>query len=129
MYSLSHDMSPNIPKMDFLSLLEKGEPRASKVIEFLGFKKDDISKAAGIPLSSVRFDERIPQIFKDKLREWANLINLVAQFFEGDAIKTALWFQTANPILGDIPPRDMIRFGRSQKMLKFILNVLSENQS
>lgn len=129
MGALSHDIFSNIPKKDYLSLLEKGEARAPKVVEFVGFKKDDIAKATGVPSSSIRYDERMPQILKDRLREWANLLNLVAQFFEGDAIKTALWFKTSNPILGNISPRDMIRFGRYQKLLKFILTALSENQN
>ena len=128
MGALAHDIFSNIPERDFLSLLDKGEARPSKVIEFVGFKKDDVSKAAGVPASSVRYDERMPQILKDRLREWANLFNLVAQFFKGDAVKTALWFKTVNPMLGDISPRDMIRFGRYQKLLKFILNAISENQ-
>jgi hypothetical protein len=111
-----------------LVFFEKGEARASKVIEFVDFKKEDVSRAVGVPQSSVRYDERMPQILKDRLREWANLFNLVAQFFKGDAGKTALWFKTTNPMLGNITPRDMIRYGRYQKLLKFILNALSENQ-
>lgn len=128
MSALSHDIFSNIPKEDYLSLLERGEARAPKVIKFVGFKKGDMAKATGVPTNSIRYDEKMPQILKDRLREWANLLNLVAQFFEGDAIKTALWFKTPNPILGNISPRDMIRFGRYQKLLKFILNALSENQ-
>jgi uncharacterized protein (DUF2384 family) len=128
MSALRHDIFSNIPNKDYLALLSKGEARASKVIEFVEFRKDDVAKAVGVPSSSVRYDERMPQILKDRLREWANLFNLVAQFFEGDAIKTALWFKTTNPMLGDISPRDMIRYGRYQKLLKFILNALSENQ-
>lgn len=128
MGALSNSIFSNIPKKDYLSLLDKGEARASKVIEFVEFRKDDVAKAVGVPSSSVRYDERMPQILKDRLREWANLFNLVAQFFEGDAIKTALWFKTTNPMLGDISPRDMIRYGRYQKLLRFILNALSENQ-
>ena len=128
MSALVHDIFSNIPERDYLSLLDKGEARPSKVIEFVGFKKEDVSKAAGVPSSSVRYDERMPQILKDRLREWANLFNLVAQFFKGDAVKTALWFKTPNPMLGGISPRDMIRFGRYQKLLKFILNALAENQ-
>jgi len=128
MSALAHDIFSNIPERDFLSLFDKGEARPSKVIEFVDFKKEDVSKATGVPASSVRYDERMPQILKDRLREWANLFNLVAQFFKGDAVKTALWFKTANPILGGISPRDMIRFGRYQKLLKFILNAISENQ-
>lgn len=128
MSALSHDIFSNIPNKDYLSLLNKGEARPSKVIEFVEFKKDDIAKATGVPSNSIRYDERMPQILRDRLREWANLLNLVAQFFEGDAVKTALWFKTSNPILGNISPRDMIRFGRYQKLLKFILNALIENQ-
>ena len=125
MSALSHDIFSNIPKEDYLSLLNKGEAKASKVIDFVGFKKDDVAKATGVPQSSIRYDERMPQILKDRLREWANLLNLVAQFFEGDVAKTTLWFKTSNPILGNIAPRDMIRFGRYQKLLKFILSALS----
>lgn len=128
MGALSQNVFSNIPKHDYLSLLEKGEARASQVIGFVGFRKDDISKATGVPPSSIRYDERMPQILKDRLREWANLFNLVAQFFEGDPTKTAIWFKTSNPMLGNISPRDMIRFGRYQKLLKFILNALSENK-
>lgn len=128
MSALNHDIFSNIPQKDYLSLFDKGEARAPKVIEFVGFKKDDVAKASGVPSSSIRYDERMPQILKDRLREWANLFNLVAQFFEGDATKTALWFKTTNPMLGNISPRDMIRFGRYQKLLKFIINALSENQ-
>lgn len=123
-----HDIFSNIPEKDFLSLLDKGEARPSKVINFVDFGKEDVAKAVGVPSTSVRYDGRMPQILKDRLREWATLFNLVAQFFGGDAVKTALWFKTTNPMLGNISPRDMIRFGRYQKLLQFILNALSENQ-
>ena len=129
MSALSQGIFSNIPKKDYLSLFDKGEARASKVIDFVDFRKDDVAKAVGVPSSSVRYDERMPQILKDRLKEWANLFNLVAQFFEGDPIKTALWFKTTNPMLGNITPRDMIRYGRYTKLLKFILNALSENQN
>lgn len=128
MSALSHGIFSNVPHKDYLALFDKKEARASKVIEFIEFRKDDVAKAVGVPFRSVRYDERMPQILKDRLREWANLFNLVAQFFEGDAIKTALWFKTTNPMLGDISPRDMIRYGCYPKLLKFILNALSENQ-
>ena len=127
MSALSHGIFSTIPDKDYLSLLNKGEARPSKVIEFVNFRKEDVSKAVGVPQSSIRYDERMPQILKDRLREWANLFNLVAQFFKGDAEKTALWFKTTNPMLGNITPRDMIRYGRYQKLLKFILDALSEN--
>ena len=36
MGALSHDIFSNIPKKDYLSLLDKGEARGSKVIDFVG---------------------------------------------------------------------------------------------
>ena len=128
MSGLSRDIFSNIPKKDYLSLFAKREAYPHKVVDFVGFKKEEVSQATGVPSNSIRYDDRMPQILKDRLRELATLFNLVAQFFEGDAEKTALWFKTPNPILGNISPRDMIRFGRYKKLLKFILNAISENQ-
>lgn len=118
----------NVPKKDYLSLFAKGEATPSKVVDFVDLKKEEVARATGVSSNSIRYDERMPQILKDKLREIATLLNLVAQFFDGDEEKTILWFKTPNPILGDISPRDMIRFGRYKKLLKFIQNALIENQ-
>ncbi len=124
----NRELFSSIPKKDYLFLFNKGEANASKLADFVGFKKMEIAQATGIPTSLIRYDEKMPQILKDKLREIATLFNLVAQFFDGDAEKTILWFKTPNPILGHISPRDMIRFGRYKKLLKFIQNAFLENQ-
>lgn len=124
----NRDVFSNIAKKDYLSLFDKGEARAPKVVDFLGFKKEEVAQATGVSTNSIRYDERMPQILKDRLREFATLLNLVAQFFEGDVEKTTLWFKIPNPILGNISPRDMIRFGRYKKLFKFICDALSENQ-
>ncbi len=129
MSSLNRNIFSNVPKKDYLSLFVKGgEAYAPKVVGFVGLKKEEIASATGVPANSIRYDERMPQVLKDKLREIATLFNLVAQFFDGDPEKTILWFKTPNPILGNISPRDMIRFGRYKKLLKFIQNALFENQ-
>lgn len=128
MGALNRDIFSNIPKKDYLSLFVKGEASPTHVVGFIGFKKEDVAQATGVPSNSIRYDERMPQVLKDRLRELATLFNLVAQFFDGDAEKTALWFKTPNPILGNVSPRDMIRFGRYKKLLKFILNAFSENR-
>ncbi len=79
-------------------------------------------------MSSVRYDEKIPTELHERIKEWAILLNLVAEHFKGDATKTTLWFTTPNPLLGNISPRDMIRFGRYKKLFKFIFNALAENK-
>ena len=122
------DIFSNIPKRDFLSLFHDDQPEYQDVVKYLNFKKEDISKATGVPLTSVRYDKKIPAGLDERIREWANLLNLVAEHFQGDKQKTILWFSIPNPMLGNVKPRDMIRFGRYKKLLKFIVNSISENK-
>lgn len=128
MPTTSPDIFGTVARRDHLSLFEDDTPNYEEVVDFLEFKKEDVSKAAGVSLSSVRYDEKIPVQLRERMREWANLLNLVAEHFQGDGAKTALWFTMPNPLLGNISPRDMIRFGRYKKLLKFIVNALSENK-
>ena len=128
MTTLTGDIFANVPKQDYLSFFKNDKPVYNRIIDFLDFKKEDISKATEVPLSSVRYDEKIPRELHERIIEWAILLNLVAEYFNGDATKTALWFTTPNPLLGNISPRDMIRFGRYKKLFKFIFNALAENK-
>jgi len=54
---------------------------------------------------------------------------LVAEFFDGDPRKTALWFRTPNPLLGDVSPRNMIRYGRYMRLHRFVLQAREDNTS
>jgi hypothetical protein len=116
----------SIPPTDYFHLMNGAEPDGSKVAEFLNYKKEDISVASGVPMNSVRYD-RMPAELRQRMLEWAVAINLVGHFFK-DRDKTMLWFQVPNPLLGNIAPRDMIRIGRFEKLLKFIQTALSENE-
>lgn len=53
---------------------------------------------------------------------------LVLNFFNGDKKKTALWFTTENPLLGGMPPRDLVDLGRADKLLKIIETSLAKNR-
>ncbi len=97
-------------------------------MDFIGFKNKDAALAPDVPVASVRWDEKIPAGIEERFKEWANLINLVAQFFEGNQNKTNLWFTLPNPMLGNIAPRELIRVGQYKKLYKFVINALSENQ-
>lgn len=94
----------------------------ANVPKFLNLEKDDISKAANIAKTLVRYDDRIPAELEQFLSEIAIVCELVANYFDGDAKKTALWFKIENPVLGRISPRDMIRYGRFKKLKEFIKN-------
>ena len=98
-----------------------------RVTDFLDLSTSELSKIGGVSKQSVRLDNRIPQVLKDRLEQIANICALVAEFFEGDTEKTALWFKTPNPMLGDISPRDMIRYGRYKRLLKFIADAQQAN--
>lgn len=105
---------------DYLGFQEGGAFRYDKIADFLEFDKAAISKIAGVSQSSVRFDSKMPHEVKERLDEIANICLIVAEFFEGDTMKTSLWFKTSNPLLGNVAPRDMVRLGRYKKLLKFI---------
>ena len=112
----------NIPK-DRLNLFQGSNIKGEEVVRLLRYKKQEVSQASGIKLNSIRYDSKMPQELEERLREWATAINLVANFFKNED-KTVLWFYTPNPFLGEQTPRDMIRIGRSKKLIKFIRNAL-----
>jgi len=107
---------------DFLGLYGDDRPDYRRIAELVQLSKSDLSKLAGVAKSSVRFDANIPVPVADRLREIANIANLVAEFFGGDAKKVGLWFELTNPMLGSISPRNMIRAGRYKRLLSFVLD-------
>ena len=117
----------NVPQ-DRFKLLPHNQPDAKRIANtFLRFQNKDVSSATGIPLQSVRFDERMPEELRERAFEWAIAINLVGEFF-GNESQTILWFQTPNPMLGSISPKEMIKRGRFRKLLQFIQTALEENK-
>ena len=120
----SRDIFSTISKHDHIGIIDP-----KHTVDFLELQKSDVSTATGQPKSSIRYDNRIPSIVKKRIIEIGNIINIVADYFGGDLEKTKLWFNTENPLLGDMSPRDMIRYGRHLKLRKFVLNARSNNRS
>jgi len=112
----------HIASEDLLHLYRDGHPDYKRIAELTKLSKVDLSKIAQVAKSSVRFDAHIPEPVAARLREIANIANLVAQFFAGDVQKVGLWFEIANPMLCNISPRDMIRIGRYKRLLNFVLD-------
>ena len=111
----------NVYQKDVLGFFKDDKLHAKQVTEFLGLTNEDVAKIAQVEKVSVRYDEKIPRSVEARLKEVANICNLVVEHFDGDIAKTRLWFSTLNPMFGNISARDMIRFGRYQKLLKFVL--------
>ena len=108
-----------VPNTNHLGLLGK-KVDLKKTVEFLSFKKEDVARAAGVSKESVRYDDKTPTEVRERLMQIASVCELVAQHFNGDARRTALWFTVPNPLLGNVSPRDMIRLGRYQKVVRLL---------
>jgi len=121
------ELFKTVPEHDYLQFWPKAVFDPQRVARFLELSKGDVAKVADVAITSVRFDGKIPKDVRDRLIEIANVCGLVAQFFRGDGVKTALWFKTKNPLLGNISPRDMIRYGRYEKLRRFVMEALEEN--
>lgn len=117
----------NVPKSDPLNLWSPAGLDYRGVSELLEYDKNELSKLAGVAKSSVRFDAKIPRELKERLEQIAVIASLVAEYFEGNVERTALWFRMPNPMLGGLAPRDMIRRGRYNKLLNFVLEARGEN--
>ena len=124
---IRENLFDTVPAKNYLPFSLVNEADYEKVIDLLEFQKMDVATGADVPLQSVRYDERMPRELKERIGEWANLMQLVAEHFQ-DLKKTILWFKMPNPLLGYVPPKDMIRFGRYKKLLKFVFQALQENK-
>ncbi len=106
---------------DVLRLSPRGVPDYKRIAGMVNLSKADLGKLGGVSLSSVRFDQSIPLTVAERLREVANIANLVGEFFKGDERKVGRWFEVLNPALGNVSPRTMIRSGRYKRLLSFVL--------
>lgn len=122
-------IADHMAREDLLGLHSDRGTNYKKVAEFLHLSKEDLGKIAGVSKASVRFDANIPEAVATRLREIANIANLVAEYFKGDANKVSLWFELANPMLGNITPRNMIRAGRYQNLLNFVMESRDEERA
>ncbi|OFW09861.1 MAG: hypothetical protein A3G20_09995 [Acidobacteria bacterium RIFCSPLOWO2_12_FULL_59_11] len=117
----------NVPDRDYLGFWADQTLQAKSVADFMGLDRREVARVAGVSSASVRWDQKIPREVLDRLTEIAVVCSLVAQFFEGDAVKTKLWFQTRNPLFGNLSPCDMIRNRRYEKLRRFVMDALVEN--
>lgn len=132
MSSIQTTLFSTVPPKDLFHLFESDKNKkpkvlSKKVIDFLEFSKNDVASATDESLSSIRYDDKMPVELRERIEEWAIAINLVGSFFN-DTTKTIMWFKIANPLLGNISPRDMIRIGRFKRLMRFIQTALDENK-
>jgi hypothetical protein len=115
-----------VPRKDYLNLRTDSTVDYKKIVSLVDLTKPDVSHMTDVKVERIRYDEQIPRVVRQRLEEVGNILNLVAAYFDGDAYKTALWFSTKNPGLGNISPRDMIRLNRHNNLRNFILAAREE---
>lgn len=113
-----------VPKTNYLEFFGERSKAPKQIARFLDLNSSDVAKMMGVSTKSIRWDSRIPPLVKKRLLEIAMICEQVAAYFDGDAERTALWFRTSNPALGNISPRDMIRIGRYDQLMAFVLSAL-----
>ncbi|MEP7311493.1 MAG: hypothetical protein ABI859_02830 [Pseudomonadota bacterium] len=124
---MAANLFSTVPSRDHLGFWAKQRLDAQRVAKFLSLDKREVARIADVSPASVRWDQKTPQGVLDHMTEIAVVCSLVAQFFQGDVTKTQLWFQTKNPLLGNISPRDMVRYGRNEKLRRIVMESLTEN--
>ncbi len=118
----------SVSKAKHLPFYEHGDQtNFKKVVDCLGFDKKTVARATGLSQKTIRYDKGITKELKARINEWRLALEKVAEFFGGDINKTIDWFQLPNPRLGYVSPKDMIAFGRFNKLYKFILEAINEN--
>ncbi|MBS0380279.1 MAG: nucleotidyltransferase domain-containing protein [Proteobacteria bacterium] len=110
-----------VPTGNPLGFWVDGQLRPRAVADFLSLTRADIAEVTALAPSSVRFDHKMPREILGRLSEIAALCEVVAEHFHGNAARTELWFRTANPLLGNLAPRDMIRNGRMEHLRQFVI--------
>lgn len=110
-----------VAQQDYIGISKAG---IKAVIEFLNLDEYDISKTCGLSKKRTTQTSRLPRHAQETLEEIGDTINITTSFYEGDLSKTAMWFRTPNPMLNDLTPRDMVRFGMHEKLRKFIIDAV-----
>lgn len=118
-----------IPEHNYLNFFDGATIQLKSVVNFLALNQRDVARATGVPKNSVRYDEKMPAELRERFLQIALVAELVAEHFRGDIHKTALWFKIRNPLLGNMSPRDMIRFGRFEKVRKLIQDAMAEEMA
>ena len=105
---------------------DTGDTDYKEVSVFLQLSPEDLAKIAKISVKTVRFNDKMPEALKERIDEMKNVCELVYEML-GEVIKTQLWFKTKNQMLGNNSPRDLLRFGRYQKLLDILLDIKNGN--
>ena len=121
----STSLFATVATRDYLQFWQSGIFQPQRVARFLGLSKGDLARLAGIAPASVRFDAKIPRLLRERLIDMAATCELVAQAFEGNTTKTALWLTSPNPQLNNASPRDLLRQGERDALQRLVIEAMA----
>jgi predicted nucleotidyltransferase len=110
-----------VPTRDYLQFWQAGRFQPQRVARFLGLSKVQLAQLAAVAPASVRFDDKTPRMLSERLLDIAATCELVAQAFDGNVTKTALWFKTPNPQLGNLSPCELLRRGEREVLQRHVI--------
>ena len=109
-----------VPKHDVFGFYDRGKIKYKEVADTLDFNRKEISKAARVAVSSVRYEEnKIPDKMKDFFTAMAWLFCVTYEHLK-DKDKVLLWLKSPNPVCGGFSPKDMICMGQYKKLTKIV---------
>jgi Protein of unknown function (DUF2384) len=121
----STSLFATVATRDYLQFWQSGIFQPQRVARFLGLTKTDLAQLTGIAVASVRFDAKIPRMLRERLMDMAATCELVAQAFEGNTTKTALWLTSPNPQLSNASPRDLLRQGERDALQRLVIEAMA----
>ncbi len=116
-----------VPKNDIFGFYDKGKIQYKQVANILSFNRKEISKAARVAVSSVRYEEdKMPCKIKDFLTAMVWLLHVTHEHLK-DENKVIQWIKSPNPICGGFSPKDMICMGQYKKLVKIVSSYINGN--
>lgn len=57
------------------------------------------------------------------------VLKTINNMFFHDEVKSKLWLESVNPLLGNVAPVNMLKFGRFDKLMNFVYTSIYENET
>jgi hypothetical protein len=124
---MTHNLMMTVPKSNNYSNLQDNET-LKLVAQDLELSNEDLAREIAVRVSSIRWDENMPQKLKQRLKDYALISDHILKYFDGDKVRTAHWFKIPNPLLGGLTPRQMISLGNGIKLQEMIVNQFNGNE-
>ena len=116
-----------VPKNNVFGFYNKGKLQYKEIANTLDFNRKEISKAARVAVSSVRYEEsKIPEKMKDFLTAMVWLLHVTHEHLKNED-KVIQWIKSPNPICGGFSPKDMICMGQYKKLIKIVSSYVEGN--